>query len=516
MVKIFIDDSELEVAEGTTILKAAESAGLEIPHLCYHEAFLPQGSCRLCLVEIEGIPKLELACSTQVRDGMKVSTKSERVIEARKGVLECLLAEHPIDCPICDKAGECKLQDYYEEYGLFDSEFRENKEKRQKKIEIGKNLLHDQERCILCRRCVRFLREITKTEELGVFDRGVHSEVSVYDGVKVDNNYSGNLAEICPVGAITDKDFRFKTRTWFLQSRESVCPLCSRGCNIYVESHQGFSRFSLPKRVYRIRTRENQMVNGFWICDKGRYGYTYIDQDRADQIAVNDSREFSTWPEITSVLADKLKRLHYKNRTSRIGIILHTGLTNEELFLIDNIFREELGVAKVCFLDPPDEEADDFLYTGERTPNKKGAVEMGFDLEPVKWEDFFEDVDLLLVFTSHLIGQTEVGPISAALDGIEEKILLASHHHEFNPSFDMILPMSVIAEKGGSVTNIVGKTQVFSPALEPLGESKPAWEFLVELGRKIKINFSLYSQLSSPEKIREMIKNKIPYFREEQ
>jgi NADH-quinone oxidoreductase subunit G len=515
MVKIFIDERELEVAEGTTILKAAEEAGLSIPHLCYHKAFLPEGSCRMCLVEIEGIPKLELACSTQVRDGMKVSTQSKRVIEARKGVLECLLAEHPIDCPICDKAGECKLQDYYEEYGLFDSEFSEKKEKRQKKIEIGKNLVHDQERCILCRRCVRFLREITKTEELGVFQRGVHSVVSIYDGAKVDNNYSGNLAEICPVGAITDKDFRFKTRTWFLQSRESICPLCSRGCNVYVESHQGFSRFSLPKRVYRIRTRENQMINGYWICDKGRYEYAYLDEARVEGIVVRDSAGLSKWTALISFLADKLKRMYYKKRMFRTGIILHSGLTNEELFLIDKLFLNELGITKVCFLDPPDEEADDFLYTGERTPNKRGAAELGFDLEPVKWENFFENMDFLLVFSSHLFGQSDIGPLKAALDEIDEKILLASHEHEIGSSFDMILPISVMAETGGSVTNIVGKTQDFSPALEPLGNSKPGWQFLVELAKEIKIDFSFYSQLSSPEKIREMMKNKTPYFREE-
>jgi NADH-quinone oxidoreductase subunit G len=515
MVKIFIDEREIEVAEGTTILKAAEGAGLEIPHLCYHDAFPPEGSCRMCLVEIEGLPKLELACSTVVRDGMKIATKSERVIEARKGVLECLLAEHPIDCPICDQAGECKLQDYYEEYGLFDSEFRENKEKRKKKIEIGKNLLHDQERCVLCRRCVRFLREVTKTEELGVFHRGIHSEVSVYDGVKVDNNYSGNLAEICPVGAITDKDFRFKTRSWFLQSRESVCPLCSRGCNIYVESHQGFSRFSLPKRVYRIRSRENQSINGFWICDIGRYNYAYLDQGRLKGIVADSSANLSTWEDITGFLADKLKRMYYKKRTSTIGIILHTGLSNEELFLIDKIFRRELGVTKVCFLDPPDEEADDLLYTGERTPNRKGAEEIGYDLKPPNWGVFFGDVELLLVFGSHLIGQSETGPLQAALGKINEKILFASHDHEINSSFDIVLPMSVMAEEGGSVTNLAGITQVFSPALEPLGDSKPAWQFLVELGEAIKIDFSFYSRLSSPKKIREVMENKIPYFREE-
>jgi NADH-quinone oxidoreductase subunit G len=516
MVKIYIDERELEVAEGSTILKAAESVGLEIPHLCYHKAFLPEGSCRMCLVEIEGLPKLELACSTQVRDGMKVTTKSERVIEARKGVLECLLAEHPIDCPICDKAGECKLQDYYEKYGLFDSEFDEKKEKRQKKIEIGKNLLHDQERCVLCRRCVRFLREITKTGELGVFHRGIHTEVSLYNGIPVDNNYSGNLAEICPVGAITDKDFRFKTRTWFLQSCKAICPLCSRGCNVYVEAHQGFSRFSLPKRVYRIRTRENQMINGFWICDKGRYDYAYLDQDRLDEIVAHDSQVTSRWTELTSKLAEKLKRMYHKKMISHVGIILHTGLTNEDLFLIDRIFRKELGIAKVCFLDPPDEEADDFLYTGERTPNKRGATEIGFDLKPVDWEAFFEDVDILLTFGSHLLGQSEIGPLKASLEGIEEKILLASHKHEISASFDMVLPISVMAESGGSVTNIVGKTQAFSSALEAMGDSKPAWQFLVDLAKEIKINFSYYSQLSSPEKIREMMRKEIPYFREEQ
>ena len=515
MVKIFIDEREIDVVEGTTVLKAAESAGLHIPHLCYHKAFLPEGTCRMCLVEIEGLPKLELACSTQVKDGMKVSTNSERVIEARKGVLECLLAEHPIDCPICDKAGECKLQDYYEEYGLFDSEFRENKEKRPKKIEIGKNLLHDQERCILCRRCVRFLREVTKTEELGVFQRGIHAEVSTYDGVLVDNNYSGNLAEICPVGAITDKDFRFKSRTWLLQSRESICPLCSRGCNIYVESHQGFSRFSLPKRVYRIRTRENQMINGFWICDRGRYDYAYLDKERLDAIIVNGTQDSFTWPDVISDLAEKLKRLFYMKRTSSIALILHTWLSNEELYLVDKIFRDDLGIAKVCFLDPPDEEADDFLFTGERTPNRKGAKEIGFDLH-ADWESFFEDVDLLLAFGSPLVDQSDTGPLKTGLDRIEHKILCTSHRHEINSMFDNVLPMSVIAEKGGSLTNVVGKTQLFSPALDSLGNSKPAWQFLVELGKQLKIRFSFFRQFSSPEHIREMMKKEIPYFREEQ
>lgn len=516
MVKIFIDEKELDVAEGTTILKAAESAGLQIPHLCYHKAFLPEGTCRMCLVEIEGLPKLELACSTQVKEGMKVSTKSERVIEARKGVLECLLAEHPIDCPICDKAGECKLQDYYEEYGLFDSEFKEDKEKRQKKIAIGKNLLHDQERCVLCRRCVRFLREVTKTEELGVFQRGVRAEVSTYDGVLVNNNYSGNLAEICPVGAITDKDFRFKARTWFLQSRESICPLCSRGCNIYVESHQGFSRFSLPKRVYRIRTRENQRINGFWICDKGRYEYSYLDQERIDKITVKNSQNPNTWLEVTTSIAKEIGRLYHMKRSAQIGLILNSWLSNEELYLIDKIFRAELGVEKVCFLDPPGSDSDDFLLTAERTPNKRGAQETGFELQPADWEKFFDEVDLLIVFAHPFMEKSDVAPLKAALDKIKTKVLLSSHNHEINSAFDMVLPMSLIAEKAGSLTNIIGSVQQFSPALPSPGDSRPAWQFLVDLAKKLSINFDLYNQISSPEKIREMMKKEIPYFREVQ
>ncbi len=516
MVKIFIDEIELDVEEGTTILKAAESAGLQIPHLCYHKAFVPEGTCRMCLVDIEGIPKLELACSTQAREGMKISTKSERVIEARKGVLECLLAEHPIDCPICDKAGECKLQDYYEEYGLFESEFRETKEKRQKRIEIGKNLLHDQERCVLCRRCVRFLSEVTKTDEMGVFHRGIHADVSTYDGVPIDNNYSGNLAEICPVGAITDKDFRFKTRTWFLQSRESVCPLCSRGCSIVVESHPGFSRFSIPKRVYRVRSRENQKVNGFWICDKGRYEYAYLDQERIADIVTNNSQDAQNWPEVISLVTGEIGRLFHMKRAANIGLILHTGLTNEELFLVNKIFREELDIGRIGFFDPPEEKSDDFLLTAERTPNKRGARELGFDLQPPDWQKFFDDIDLLLVFASPLINNMEVSPLKAALDKINTKMLFTSRNHDINALFDIVVPMSLIAEKGGSLTNVAGNIQSFTPALDALGNSKPYWQFLVELAGKLAINSDFYGQFSSPDRIREAMIKENPFFREEQ
>lgn len=514
MVKIFIDEKPLEVEEGTTVLNAAEQAGIDIPHLCYHSAFLPEGNCRMCLVEIEGLPKLELACSTQVREGMKISTKSEKVIEARKGVLEFLLAEHPLDCPICDKAGECKLQDYYEEYGLFESQFEESKEKREKRLKIGKNLILDQERCILCTRCVRFLRDVTRTHELGVFNRGISSEIHIYEGLPVENNYSGNLAEICPVGAITDSDFRFKTRKWFLKKEESICPLCSRGCNIYIECHPGFPRFSVPKRVYRIKSRENQEVNGFWICDLGRYGYSYIDEGRLNQIVENVNHPLSelNLEKILLFFAKKIKRLYHMKKTSHIALILNTWLSNEELFLINKIFRIDLNVEKIFFVDPPEGEKDDFLLTSERTPNKRGAEEIGFDFKPLDLEALGNGTQFLMAFGPHLSHHFSLTEIKPVFDKIETKLLFTSFSNEMNALFDIVFPTALIAEKEGSLTNLEGKVQKFSQALMPLGESQPEWKIMVDLAKKLEVNFNFYRQFSSPEIIFQEMGKEITFF----
>jgi len=512
MLKVTIDDKQIEVREGTTILKAAKQEGIHIPHFCYHSAFPSEGNCRMCLVEIEGLPKLELACSTLVRDGMKVSTKSEQVVEARKGVLEFLLAEHPLDCPICDKAGECKLQDYYEEYGFFESQYKETKEKRAKKVEIGKNLIHDKERCILCTRCVRFLREVTQTQELGVLSRGLHSEVDIYDGVLVDNNYSGNLADICPVGAITDTDFRFKTRSWFLESGESICPLCSRGCNIIIEYHPGFARFPVPKRVYRIKARENQAVNGFWMCDLGRYGYSYLDEDRADEILSNGQNKTSSWEEARDFIVQKMKSLYDMKKSSRIVLILHSWLSNEEFFLIRKIFRDDLGVEKMFFVDPPQGEKDAYLLTPERSPNRRGAREVGFDLKPFDLDAMGEDADCLMVFGHFLSDQFNQTEIGTRAEKIGTKILFTSYKNEWNSLFDIVIPTAMIAEKEGSLTNVEGKVQSFHPVLEPRGACLPEWKAFVDLAKELKINFEYYRQFDSVNVIFNELRKEIPFF----
>lgn len=513
MLKIFIDEKPIEVEEGITVFMAAKQADIEIPHLCYHPAFAPEGTCRMCLIEIEGLPKLELACAVVVREGMKVSTANEKVVEARKGVLEFLLADHPMDCPICDQAGDCKLQDYYERYGMFESQFSDVKEKRDKKKKIGQHLIHDQERCVLCRRCVRFTKEITGTQEIGVFERGVHAEISILEDALVENNYSGNLAQICPVGAITDLDFRFQTRSWFLQSRDSICPLCSRGCSITVDSHKGFSRFKLPKRVYRIQAQRNTDVNGFWICDIGRYGYGYINEQRLEKIlAKNEQAKASGWKTALTLLSEKMKKVHPADRTSGSVLLLHSWLTNEELFIIKKFLIGDEEFKNVYLIDIPDGEGDNFLLTKERSPNIRGLQELGIETKSLSSDQLPEKIKIVLAFCPPNIDSAGINSVKAVFDSAETQILFSSNENDLSQAADMVFPTAVIAEKGGSLINIDGLLQKFFPALEALGDSRPEWKILIDLAKEIDSNYKYYNQFSSPESILQEIGKEISDF----
>lgn len=515
MIKFFIDDMPVEAKSGETILKAAEKVGIHIPHFCYHPAFPPEGTCRMCLVEIEGAPKLELACSTQVKDGMKIYTKSEKVVEARKGVLEFLLTEHPLDCPICDQAGDCKLQDYFEEYGFFEGRFIEEKDRHAKKVSLGKNLLHDQERCVLCRRCVRFLREVTKTGEMGVFERSNKTEVNILEGRKIDNNYSGNLAQLCPVGAITDSDFRFKTRNWFLKKGESICPLCSRGCKISVQYFPGNARFKKPRKVMRIQAEENQRINGYWICDYGRYGYDYLNNNRANRIISNDNHLYG-WEEVEDVISERIKRLLYKQKTSQIALILNSWLTNEELFLIKKIFQEDLKIDEIHFVDPGEAESDDILLTAERSPNRRGAEEIGFDLSPINISDLSsKKIDLLLIFDSFLAEKIGSSELHEFLKAIKNKFLISPRKSGMDSMMDLSLPTVYPAEKEGSMVNIDGIIQHFDPVFDGPGDSRSQFDILLSIVKKIGLNFRYYNQFKNIDRIYKEMKKEISFFQEE-
>ena len=485
MLKIRIDGREIGTAEGTTVLAAALAAGIDIPHFCHHPAFEPEGTCRMCLVGIEGSPKLELACATKVRDGMKVTTNGPEVEAARREVLEFLLAEHPLDCPVCDKAGECRLQDYFDRYGRFAGRFRETRERRDKIVPIGRSLLLDNERCILCTRCVRFLRGVTGTGELGVYQRGVRTWIGLYEGRKIDNDYSGNIVEICPVGAITDADFRARTRTWLLEKGDSLCPHCGRGCNVTLEFRSGSERSGEGTRVFRVRARENPGVNGHWICDVGRYAYPKEMDDRSRRVLMLKDRNVTemSWDKALIMLSEKLRGLRVKGLGGHIGLVLDTFLSNEELSLVRRAFAEAFASRNYWFADPPPGRADGLLLTAERTPNRRGALDLGFELRPPDLGEIAKSADLLLIFGTALLEHFPEGRIREALAGVRAKFLFTAHAGALDRSVDVILPTALMAERSGSVTNVDGRVQAFRPVWNPPGDARPAGDVLADLAK---------------------------------
>jgi len=487
MPKLVIDGVAITAPEGETVLRAAERAGIAIPHFCFHPAFPPEGSCRMCVVEIEGRPKLELACSTTVLDGMVVRTAVDRVREARRTVLEFLLADHPLDCPVCDKAGECRLQDYAHDYGLYSSAFDEAKAKRSKLVPIGAGLILDRERCILCTRCVRFLERITGSCELGVFKRGHGAEIGILEDRPVATGYAGNLVDLCPVGAITDRAFRFSTRTWFLKSSASFCPLCGRGCEIWIDEHPGFARAGRAKRIFRVRPRDNSGVNGPWICDEGRRGYADLDQDRAEAIIQNKGgqRTTLTWSRAMLWAGHKVRELASKRASGRIAVVLNSFLSNEELFLAKRVFGDALGVGPMAFLDPAPGRPDGFLRTSQRSPNQRGARRQGFDLAATDWERICERAELVFLFAHPATDPERAAAVERAWRPVRTKILLAPKAWGVEEGADLILPTALPAEKAGSWTGIDGAARTYEPVLEAPGEAAPEWKILVGLAKEL-------------------------------
>ncbi|RPI29468.1 MAG: hypothetical protein EHM61_01385, partial [Acidobacteria bacterium] len=342
MPTLTIDGQQIVVDPGTTVIQAAEKLGIYIPRYCYHPGLSIAGSCRLCMVEIEKMPKLQIACHTRVADGMQVITTSDKVKQARKAMLEFLLVDHPLDCPVCDQSGECDLQNFYMEIGRYDSRFLDNKLKRKKAFPIGPHVVLDQERCILCSRCVRFTDEVTHTNELGIFERGDHSVIDLYPGKQLSNKYSGNVIDICPVGALTEKEFRFKCRVWYLQSQDSICNGCARGCNIQVHYNTARPYKSDGRRILRLKPRFNPFVNKWWICDEGRYGYEFINKNRIEypHLRRAGQLELSDWDAVMEEVPRALKTALEKYGPESIGIIASPQLSNEDLYLIRKIFQE--------------------------------------------------------------------------------------------------------------------------------------------------------------------------------
>ena len=486
MPKITIDGNEIETAEGRTILQALDDAGLlmngvDVPHYCWHPKLAIDGSCRLCQVEIEGIPKLQIACDTPVRDGMVVHTQNERVKEAREGVMELLLINHPLDCPICDQAGECKLQDYAYDYGVTASRFKEPRRALKKNVDLGPTIVFDQERCILCRRCVRFCREIPKTGELSVFNRGDHSVIETFPGTPLDNDYSMNVSDICPVGALTTKDFRFKIRVWFLEDVPGICTGCSNGCNI----HLGVAN----NKVYRYVPRRNDAVNDTWICDAGRMSYRDIGApNRLRECEVRDESgrlESVGLERAVEVAADRLRRLIESKGAGVIAGLASAHATNEDLFTFRRFLAalgsETSGVAVVHG------NADNLLIKEEKAANAVGAREIGFgDARTVVDRIASGAIDALISLGHDALQEGLLGS-EDSLANLDTVILLDTHASELQRVAHVIVPMRHAAEKFGTFVNAERRVQRVVPAVESPWETYTDGEVLAKLGAALDL-----------------------------
>jgi NADH-quinone oxidoreductase subunit G len=515
VITLTIDGNAVRVPKGTSILEAARSIGITIPYYCYHPGLSVVGSCRMCLVEIEKIPKLQPSCATPVGEGMVVRTQTPEVLKNRRSVLEFLLLNHPLDCPVCDQSGECELQNYYMAHGLYDPRFNENKTKRKKAYPVGPNVILDQERCILCTRCVRFTREISKTAELGVFERGHKSAIDVFPGMELNNGYAANVVDLCPVGALTDRDFRFQCRVWFLGRTASICPGCSRGCNIEIHYNERFNRRYHEKRVHRLKPRLNREVNGHWICDHGRYSYRTIDStDRLRTPAVKDNGGMTevTWDAALARVAAGFKGALAHHGPESVALLASPQMTNEELFRIGQLFRESLKAGIIDFRASLKDRgsADDFLMLADRNPNSLGAELLG--LSGIGADALLRACDEGRVHFLYLCQHDLVaGYGQQAVDALSKVDFLVFHGSWDQPTArmaDAILPTAVYAEREGTFTNYRGRVQKIHAAVPPLGDSLPDLEIIVRLAEALGVRIAP----ASPSEVFQELASRIPAF----
>ncbi len=494
MPSLTIDGREVNVPDGTTVIQAAEKLGIFIPRYCYHPGLSIAGNCRICLVEVEKIPKLQIACNMPVGEGMVVHTKSDAAEDGRRAVLEFLLVNHPLDCPVCDQSGECDLQNFYMNFGLYNPRFREHKVKKQKAVELGPHVMLDQERCILCSRCVRFTDEITKTGEFGIFNRGDRVELGLYPGDVLDNPYSANVVDICPVGALTESDFRFKARVWYLSSAPTVCNGCSQGCN--VDLHYVLDRPHLHDgaRVARIKPRYNQDVNQWWMCDEGRYGFGWVDQQRLTKVRGPsvDSADTSWEQALTTISADlSAAASSREDDNSRIGVIASAQLTCEELFLIRQIFRDALGAQVTASVPETSGSSDDFLIKADKNPNTRGATLLGLAGPDAPQAEQLVDaalsgkLEVLWVFGQDLVKLFGEETVRRLAEKVSLFVYSGTNENPTVPLAHWVLPSAAYVEKDGTFVNCHGRVQRIGRAFPPLADAREDWRFLLELAEKL-------------------------------
>jgi NADH-quinone oxidoreductase subunit G len=506
LVNVQVNGVWHQFPKGTRLIEACEQAGSYVPRYCYHKKLSSPGNCRMCLIEM-GLPKMgpdrkpelgadgmplinwmprpQISCAQDVTEGMGVRTDSPLAQECRKGVMEFLLINHPLDCPICDQAGECRLQEFSVEYGTAESRFLENKVKKPKNIELGPRVTLDDERCILCSRCIRFCQEIVHDDVLGFVDRGSHSVLTAHPGKRLENNYSLNTVDICPVGALTSSDFRFQMRVWFLKETKSFCTSCATGCNTIIGTREDV--------IYRQTPRENNAVNSSWMCDYGRLNFGYLQSDKRllqPEILSGDKSIAVEWNVAITHAAGQLK--HFSGW--EIAILASGRMTNEELWLTSQLAKL-LGVDLIDIV-PRTGPSDDILLSADRNPNANGARLLGLTMHPgARLRDIVDGVATGRVKALIALGEDpiDIGLSAAQLASLPAFILMNILSGAATDWATVVLPSFGFAEKRGSMINGKGRLQRLNRAVRGPGQARGDWEILRDLIQAVSGLNGIYS-----------------------
>jgi len=488
MPTVTINDRTIEVERGTNLVEAAKQVGVQIPHYCYHPRLSVVGQCRMCLVQVDGSPKLAAGCSTQVmKDGMVVRTDVPEVKEAQRGMMEFFLINHPLDCPICDQAGECGLQDYAFKHGQAYSRFQ-YEDKRiypgRERIPLGPNVLLNMNRCIQCTRCIRFTREISQTGELGFFNRGARTEIGTFPGKPLDNPLSTNVVDICPVGALTSTRFRFAERVWYLDKKPSLCTGCDVGCNVTLEHRRG--------KIRRYKPRYNPEVNDYWMCDHGRQSferYESLPRLAAPRLRRDGEVRPAGWTEALDELRDRLRTAG--GGDARAAAILGSGnLTTEEAWLLARIAAAagigELPLAAFAGVERTIPNTHGGVTGSHVQPNRRGAELAGLGGGTIGAEDLVDGdaaagLRLLVVADSDFSPAVHDAAAVERLRRAEYLVVLGWADTPLARAADLALPVATHAENDGTLVNVQWRLQRFTQAFPPPGQVRPAAEVLAEL-----------------------------------
>jgi len=497
MPKIIIDGKECEFAPGQTVIQAARENGIDIPHFCWHPSLSVSGNCRVCLVEIEKMPKLVISCATLAADGMVVQTQSPKVVTARNAVMEFILINHPLDCPICDEAGECKLQDYAYKHSVGESRFTEEKNHKEKRVELGPHVMFDGERCISCSRCIRFCDEIAGKKELTFIKRGDRVTITTFPGKKLENPYSMNVTDICPVGALTNKDFRFKSRVWEMAPTKSICSGCARGCNIDL--------WTRNNEVLRITPRFNNEVNSFWMCDNGRLNtFKHVNaNNRVNGPHIRKDGELVKvgWDEAYAKTLSELKSF----AKEEIAVLTSASVTVEDAYLVSKFVRSTFNVKNFAIIrNVVPGSGDGILIREEKTTNTAGVELMFHDAgkSRLQYDEIISSIESGKIKALILI-EEDLIKLNPALEHAVRKLdfllTLSTNFDASTPFATIVFPASTYAEKNGTLINFQGRIQRIRPAVTTIDMERSLDGFSQSRWDKFGTNFDSWGKAKKIE-----------------